>query len=173
MKSQVALALSMLAASPLAAKVVIATPAGFAVSTTIAVPTSPDETYKALTKPGLWWDVAHSYSRQSANLTIDPVAGGCFCEKLADGGFVEHARVVFAWPGRLLRLRGALGPLGGEGVDGALSWELKPSGSGTEIVQTYAVGGYLRFGMEKMAPLVDGMLEGQAAHLKAYLDAKK
>ena len=168
-----AIGFSILTASPLAAKVMTSTPTGFAVSTTLVVPTSPAETYDALTRPGLWWDTAHSYSGNAAAITIDAVPGGCFCETLPRGGFVEHARVVFAWPGKLLRLRGALGPLGGDGVDGALSWELKASGSGTEIVQTYVVGGYLRFGMEKMAPMVSDMLEGQAARLKAYLDKKK
>jgi len=114
-----AIGFSILTASPLAAKVMTSTPTGFAVSTTLVVPTSPAETYDALTRPGLWWDTAHSYSGNAAAITIDAVPGGCFCETLPRGGFVEHARVVFAWPGKLLRLRGALGPLGGEGVDGA------------------------------------------------------
>jgi hypothetical protein len=45
---------------------------------------------------------------------------------LKDGGSVEHLQVVYAAPGQGLRLRGALGPLQTEGVDGTLSWALKP-----------------------------------------------
>ena len=50
-------------------------------------------------------------------------AGGCLCEKIpAEGGSVEHLRIVFARPGRLLRAQGGLGPLQGEAVVGTLTW---------------------------------------------------
>jgi hypothetical protein len=69
-------------------------------------------------------------------------AGGCFCERLKDGGSVQHLQVVYAAPGKGLRLRGALGPLQMEGVDGTLAWTLKPAEGGTSVTQSYAVGGY-------------------------------
>ncbi len=40
---------------------------------------------------------------------------------------------------------------------------------GTEIVQTYVVGGYIRGGAEKMAPLVDMVMGQQLAGLQRRL----
>jgi hypothetical protein len=76
-------------------------------------------------------------------------SSGCFCERLKDGGSVQHLQVVYAAPGEGLRLRGALGPLQTEGVDGTLSWTLKPVEGGTSLTQSYVVGGYIRSGMEQ------------------------
>ena len=45
-------------------------------------------------------------------------AGGCFCERLKDGGSVQLLQVVYAAPGEGLRLRGALGPLQTEASTG-------------------------------------------------------
>ena len=53
--------------------------------------------------------------RDAKNLSIDARPGGCFCEKLPNGGGVEHARVVYVAPREVLRLSGALGPLQGVG----------------------------------------------------------
>src|SRR3546814_9802807 len=38
--------------------------------------------YRLLSQPGRWWNGAHSYSGSAANLRLEPVAGGCFCEAL-------------------------------------------------------------------------------------------
>jgi hypothetical protein len=78
--------------------------------------------------------------------------------------------VLAAWPGRKLVLEAPLGPLQSLAVSARLSWSLKPVAGGTEIVQTYAVGGYIPMGGEKLAPLVDGVLAEQLGRLKARLD---
>jgi hypothetical protein len=97
-------------------------------------------------------------------------AGGCFCERVPkDRGSVEHMRVVQARPGQLLRLQGGLGPLQGEGATGTLTWSLKAVEGGTEVTQSYVVGGYIRFGAEKLAPLVDGVMTGQLKNLQSRL----
>ena len=92
------------------------------------------------------------FSRDAANLSMELRAGGCFCERLKDGRSVQHLQVVYAAPGEGLRLRGALGPLQMEGVDGTLSWTLKPAEGGTSLTQSYVVGGYIRSGMEQWHP---------------------
>jgi hypothetical protein len=79
-------------------------------------------------------------------------------------------RVINVQPGQLLRLRGALGPLQGEGAEGTLSWALKAAGIGTEISLTYAVGGYISAGPEVMAAPVDQVMSEQLMRLKAYLE---
>ena len=96
-------------------------------------------------------------------------AGGCFCERLKDGRSVQHLQVVYAAPGEGLRLRGALGPLQMEGVDGTLSWTLKPAEGGTSLTQSYVVGPQPH---GAMAPRVDRVLDEQLQRLKSFVEGK-
>jgi uncharacterized protein YndB with AHSA1/START domain len=164
--------LAMVLSGPAAAEVKSVTTSGFAVADTQMIKAPPERVYAALGEIGHWWSSAHTFSRNAANLSLDLKAGGCFCERLQDGGSVRHLSVVYAAPGRGLRLRGALGPLQTEGVDGALSWALKPSEGGTRVTQTYVVGGYLRGGMAEWAPKVDKVLGEQLGRLKRYVEGK-
>jgi hypothetical protein len=77
-----------------------------------------------------------------------------------------------AWPGQTLRIVGALGPLQEMGVSGAMTWQLEKAAEGTKVTFTYAVGGYSTAGLEKLAPLVDGVMAGQLKAFKAYADRK-
>ena len=79
---------------------------------------------------------------------------------------IEHGRVVYAQPGKALRLHAALGPLQQEGVSGALTWALKPAAGGTEVTQTYVVGGFVRAGADKLAPIVDRVMAEQLKGLQ-------
>ncbi|HEY8615269.1 ATPase [Phenylobacterium sp.] len=135
---------------------------------------TPARAYAALGEIGRWWNGAHSYSGQAANLRLELKPGGCFCETLPDGGGVEHARVVMAWPSQgTVRLDGALGPLQQEGVAAALTFEIKANGDRVEIVQTYAVGG-ARPGMAKaFAGPVDAVMREALTRYARYLDTGK
>ena len=156
----------LLTGAPAAAEVQTATPHGFALTARATVPAKPADVYAQITRVGEWWNGAHSYSGDAANMTIDARAGGCFCERTPkNDGSVEHGRVVYAAPGEALRLSAALGPLQSEGVTGALGWTLKPSGTGTEITQTYVVGGFLTTGAETLAPIVDRVMAEQFGRL--------
>ncbi len=169
MKFILALAL-VAAASPGAAAVKSATPTGFEVESRATVRATPAEAYAALGRIGRWWNSDHTYSGDAANLRLDLKAGGCMCEAIpADGGSIEHMRVVYARPGAALRLQGGLGPLQGEAVSGTLTWTLTPAAGGTEIVQTYIVGGNVRGGADKLAPLVDQVLAEQFSGLVKML----
>jgi uncharacterized protein YndB with AHSA1/START domain len=159
-------------AAPAAAEVKSATPNGFEVATTVSIAGPADLVYGALGEVGRWWSSSHTFSRDAANLSIELRAGGCFCERLKDGGSVQHLQVVYAAPGAGLRLRGALGPLQMEGVDGTLSWALKPGEGGTDVTQSYVVGGYIRSGMEQWAPRVDRVLDEQLQRLKSFVEGK-
>jgi uncharacterized protein YndB with AHSA1/START domain len=110
---------------PAAAAVVSVAPNGCTVRQTVHLAASPQQVYDALIVPAKWWSPEHSFSRDSANFTLDARAGGCFCEKLPGGGSAEHMTVVFAAPGKALTLRGTLGPFQGQAVEGALSWGSK------------------------------------------------
>jgi uncharacterized protein YndB with AHSA1/START domain len=149
-----------------AADVVSVADNGFEVHETAHLAASPDKVYAALLKPALWWNPKHTFSGSAANLTLDARAGGCWCETLPDGGSVEHLRVVYLSPGKTLRLRGALGPFQGLGVDGVMTWSVKGAAGGTDVSLTYAVGGYFNGGFDKPSKMTDEMLGEQIERLK-------
>jgi uncharacterized protein YndB with AHSA1/START domain len=147
-------------------------PDGFEVVDTVTIQAPPAQVYAALGQIGRWWSSAHTFSRDAANLSIDLKAGGCFCERLKNGGSVQHLSVVYAAPGEGVRLRGALGPLQMEGVDGTLAWALKQGEGGTNVTQSYVVGGYIRGGMASWAPKVDRVLHEQLDRLQRFVEGK-
>src|SRR5262249_48014053 len=101
-------------------------PSGFEIVETMTIHAPPEQVYAALGKIGQWWSSSHTFSRDASNLSLDLKAGGCLCERLKDGGSVQHLIVVYAAPGEGLRLRGALGPL---------QMEANVSGSQTAAVE--------------------------------------
>jgi hypothetical protein len=78
-------------AVPLRGEVIESTGAGFLVRNTAAINAPPAKVYTALTDGvGRWWDPAHTFSKDARNLSLDAKPGGCFCERLPDGGGLEH-----------------------------------------------------------------------------------
>jgi len=141
---------------------------GFVIEATLMAEARPDEVYRKLVKVAGWWDPAHTWSGSARNLKLSPSAGGCFCEKLADGGSVQHGRVIFAQPGKLLRIEASLGPLQDMAVTGVLSFNLAPDGPGTRIKMTYRVAGSLTMDSAKLAPLVDQVMGIQLERLRSF-----
>lgn len=164
-----AAAMAAMTAAPVAAEVKSSSPAHFELENRVVVPATPAEAYAMLVRPGEWWSDAHTYSGDSANMTIEARAGGCFCETTEGGGTIEHMRIIYAQPGEALRAQGGLGPLQPEAVSATLTWTLKPTGGGTEITQSYIVSGHVRSGMEALAPLVDQVLGEQLSGLQKRL----
>jgi len=173
------LAAGALLASPAHADVVAKSELGFVSRNVVEVAAKPDAVWAILVAPSRWWNSEHTYSGNSANLTLDPQAGGCFCEKLPApagapvwqrAGSVEHMRVINVEPGRALRMTGALGPLQAEAVQGVLTITLKPTEKGTRILFEYVVGGYMRFTVDQIAPPVDKVLLEQIGRLANTLD---
>jgi uncharacterized protein YndB with AHSA1/START domain len=166
-----ALALLPLAA-PANADVVQATPGGFEIKQVVTVDVPIAHAWETLRAPQKWWSKEHTYSDDSANLYLDAQATGCFCERMKDKGSVEHARIVYIAPGRMIRLVGALGPLQAEAVTGTLTFRLDPEGSNaTRVTLTYVVGGYVRAGADTLAPKVDEVLAVQMLGLKSAAEA--
>ena len=158
------------AALPTAATVVDLAPNGFTVQVTAHIAAPTDKVYSALIAPAHWWSPDHTFSGNAANLILDAQAGGCWCEKLPGGGSVTHLTVAYADPGKVLRLRGALGPFQGYGVEGAMTWALKAFGDGTDLSLTYALGGYTKDGFEAWSNGADGVLTDQVARLKRFIE---
>ncbi|HVW67670.1 MAG TPA: SRPBCC family protein [Steroidobacteraceae bacterium] len=168
------LACYVLASSPASGKVVESSAAGFTTNSTVTVAATPAQTWDALVHPARYWSSQHSWSGNAANLTLDPVAGGCFCERWqgrngGQPGSAEHMRVINSEPFELLRMRGALGPLQSEALTGVLTVTLKPVEGGTAITWEYVVGGHARFDLSGLAPAVDGVLDEQLGRLADVL----
>jgi uncharacterized protein YndB with AHSA1/START domain len=160
-------------AVPASADVVDKSSSGFTIRTIVQVAATPDRVFRALVDVGSWWGSDHTYSGDARNMSIAPLPGGCFCEKLPNGGGVEHGRVVNIVPGRLLRLDAALGPLQEMGVAGSMTFQIAASGQGaaqSTLTMTYAVGGYTPGGLDKLAPVVDQVLSQQVQFLKAHVE---
>jgi len=153
-------------AAPGTAAVQESTDSGFSVSTTQRVAASPAQVWAVLAQPARWWSSQHSWSGDAKNLSLDPVVGGCFCERWGGNG-AEHARVIFAKKDEQLRLRGAFGPLQGEALTGVLTFTLKSDGKVTTITADYVVGGHARFAVKDIAPAVDGVIGEQVKGLAA------
>ena len=164
----VTLSLALWATGPARAEVKDTRENGFTIEATVMAEASPAVVYRQLVKVAGWWDPKHTWSGSARNLKLEPKAGGCFCEKLAEGGSVQHARVIFAQPGKLLRLEGALGPLQDMAVAGVLSFNLAPDGPGTRIQMTYRVAGILSMDSAKLAPLVDQVMGIQLGRLRSF-----
>jgi hypothetical protein len=145
---------------------------GFRIQSIVLVDARTEVAWRSLIRVSGWWDPAHTWSGSAGNLRIEPRAGGCFCEKLPNGGSVEHARVVFAQPAKLLRLDGGLGPLQEMPVKGVLTYALAPDGPGTRITMTYHVAGALALESAKLAPLVDQVMQGQLDRLRDHINGR-
>jgi hypothetical protein len=146
---------------------------GFALRQTVTVSADAAKAWQAAVDVGKWWDPSHTYSQDSANLSIDPRPGGCWCEKLPGKGGVEHMTVEFTDPGKLLRFKGGLGPLQSMAVSGVLTWTFKAVEAGTAVELTYVVGGYSRGGFKDLAPGVDGVLREQIERYQRYVNTGK
>ena len=173
LRSSAAFACAVLVTLPAAADVVDRSASGFTLKTTVQIAGTPDRVYRALVDVGSWWGKDHTYTGDSRNLTITPQPGGCFCERLPNGGGVEHGRVTYVAPGALLRLNASLGPLQELGAAGSLTFQIVGSGAGSTVTMTYAVGGYVPGGFDPLAPIVDRVLAEQVSSLKAHVETTR
>ena len=170
LQSCVALA-SLAALAPAPAAVIDATANGFTIENTVDVPADAMTAWKALVDDvGAWWPRDHTWWGEASELTIEPRAGGCFCERNG-AQQAQHLQVTFVDPGKLLRLAGGLGPLQGMGLHGVLEFRLAPGANGgTTITLFYRAGGYTPEDLARFAPVVDQVqalqLGGLAAHLR-------
>jgi hypothetical protein len=98
-------------------------------------------------------------------------AGGCFCEKLADGGSVQHGRVIYVQPAVMVRLDAALGPLQDMAINGVLTFKFAPGEKSGEtlVIMTYRVAGALTLESAKLAPIVDQVMSGQLQRLRDHV----
>jgi hypothetical protein len=159
-------AVALLSAWPTAAEVTQSGEHGFTVRHTLATPAEPFLVYRTLTAHiDQWWNPEHSWSGEAANLYMKTERGGCFCERLPNGGHVEHLRIIYLAPGSELRFDGALGPLQGMAAQGRMIWKIDAAESGSQITFTYHVFGHPEGGLTAIAPAVDAVIGEQLQRL--------
>lgn len=172
----VAAALALGMAAPAAAEVVDSSTGHFVTRDSVTVKATPKAAWLALITPGEWWDDTHTWSGAAANMSIIPQGGGCFCERIPEkdsagdvglAGSAQHMTVVMAEPMKVLRMRGALGPLQSEPVDGVLTITMQAdkASAGTRLVMEYVVAGHMRFEVPTISKAVDTVMSLQLGRL--------
>jgi len=154
------------------AEVVSASSNGFEVRQTVNLVVPPAAAFDAFRNIGAWWDPEHTYSGDSANLSLALVPGGCFCERLPKGGGIEHMRVTYVDPGKRILMTGALGPLLYEATAGVLDVQIKSTAAGSVLTLDYRASGFFNGGAEKLAPVVDQVLADQVKRYRAFATAR-
>jgi hypothetical protein len=133
---------------------------GFSLIITGEVESTPAEAYDQFIQIDEWWLEGHTWYGKAENLSIEPRAGGCFCEISGDNQ-VLHMLVTYVQPGVELKMVGGLGPLQMMGIHGGMSWRFEPIPDGTRIIQTYNVTGYAPGGLTDLADIVDSVQTSQ------------
>ncbi len=159
----------------LAAAVSSSSPAGFVIKIEVPIAAPRTDVHARALEIGRWWSDSHTYSGSASNMSLSREPGGCFCEKLKDGGFVRHGSVELSIPPSVLRFSGALGPLQELGTNGMLTMQFSAANEKeTKLVVTYAVSGYEPSkGLGELATLVDQVISEQFLRLKRYAETGK
>jgi uncharacterized protein YndB with AHSA1/START domain len=166
-------AIVLLLAAPATASVVHADNHGFEVSQSVDVKLSAADALAAFTRVSSWWMSDHTYSGNTANLSLDPRPGGCLCERFPGGGGVEHLRVTYFEPGKILILTGAMGPLLHEAVNGVLIIHVDAAQGGSRLTIDYRASGFANGGGGKFAAMVDRMLGDTIGHYQKFANSAR
>src|SRR4030095_11264459 len=158
----------LLAVAPASAEVISASPSGFEVQEVVNLVVPQPNAYAAFGQIGQWWSKDHTYSGDSARLTLQLRPGGCFCEPLEGGGGVEHMRVTFLKPGEQIVMTGSLGPLLYQATAGVMDVRFERIAGGTRVTMNYRAAGFAKGDGDKMAPLVDQVLADQMNRYRTY-----
>lgn len=115
---------------------------GITLTKEVVVPVPPAEAWDLFTGDvSAWWD--HTFSGKPHRLVIDRKPGGGFWEIFDEAGHgVKHAEVLWADPGKVLKLRGPLG-FSGKAVDLMHTFVFAAEGSGTKVSLTLNALGQL------------------------------
>jgi hypothetical protein len=167
----VSIAFLLLLSAPISAELVQSAEYGFTVSHSIMTRAEPFVAYRTMTSQiDQWWSADHSHSGEADNLYVKLERGGCFCEKLPNGGRVEHLRLIYFSPGSELRFDGALGPLQTMAVQGRMIWKIETADEGSKVTFIYKVFGHPEGGLTGIAPAVDGVIGEQLGRLAERLN---
>lgn len=153
------------------AEVVSANAHGFEIRHVVQIVTPQPAAFDAFGRIGQWWGKDHTYSGDSANMSLSLTPGGCFCERLPTGGGIEHMRVAYIAPGERLVMTGSLGPLLFEATAGVMDVQVERIAGGSRLTMNYRAAGFANGGADKLAPLVDQVLGEQMGRFRKFAAA--
>jgi hypothetical protein len=128
------------AAAPASAEVVSRSVDGFVLRFAVGVEAAPEDVVTAVAELPQWWDPAHTYTGDLANLSLAFAPGGCWCETLADGTVFEHAVVTGITADRVT-MSAALGPLHDKATKAELTFGSEPENRGRLVTIDFVVEG--------------------------------
>ncbi len=153
------------------AEVLNAEHVGFTIVNEVTIDASREDVWRAaIHEVGAWWNSDRTVSGDASRLRISAKPQGCFCEDFGNDAGVVHLIVTMVNPAVVLRLTGALGPLGLMGVSGNMTWEFEDAEGGTRVKFTYAVGGYRAGGLDAISVSVDYVIGEALARMKAHIE---
>jgi len=163
-----AISLVLFTTAPAAAEVVSAGPNGFEVRHSVNLVIPQAKAFTAFSEIQNWWSKDHTYSGDASRISLQLRPGGCFCERLDNGGGIEHLRVTYVQPGERAVLTGSLGPLLYEATMGVMDVKVERIAGGSRITMDYRAAGFAKGGAAEMAPIVDKVLGEQMKRLRVY-----
>jgi hypothetical protein len=159
---------ALLAFTPASAEVISAGPNGIEVQEVVNLVVPQPHAYAAFGQVGQWWNKEHTYSGDSARLSLQMRPGGCFCESLEGGGGVEHMHVTYLKPGEQVVMTGSLGPLLYQATAGVMVVKFERIAGGTRVTMNYRAAGFAKGDGDRLAPLVDQVLADQMKRYRTY-----
>lgn len=171
MKNLLLITILFLATPTLHAEVASSEHNGFSITHQVEFPAPPKVVYQAMIgKVAQWWLSDHTWSGDHVNLYVEPRAGGCFCERLPEGGSALHMLITYVQPGREIRMVGGLGPLQMMGLHGGMKFYFTELPEGrTRLDFQYNVSGFAPDGLQGLATIVDGVWEAQLGSLQKFV----
>jgi hypothetical protein len=166
LKPLIVVAALALSALPAAAEVVSRTADSFTLRYAVGAEIAREDIPGALEDLPKWWDSAHTYSGSAANLSLDLLPGGCWCEKLADGTDFAHGRTVSIAADRFV-FDAPFGPLRGKTTKAELSVTWPVANRGVTPTWTMVVEGP---GIGAMADGVDAVMGAGYLRWLHYLE---
>lgn len=165
-------AAATLIAGPSAAEIIERSEDHFVLRFGAPVEATLDTLNSAVADIDQWWDPAHTYSGDAANLSLSLEPGSCFCERLGNGTTFQHGRVEAHEPKTGVLLRAPLGPLNGRTTvaDWTLRWEEDADSMGRDLGMTYVVRGQ---GIGAFADAVNGVMATQWRRLVDHVETRE
>lgn len=161
-----------LSQTPALAEVVSVNDNGFTVKADVHISAKRDDAFAQLLNIGDWWNSSHTWFGDAKAMSIEPKAGGCWCES-ADGRSSLHGTVSQIDPGKLLRLNAQLGPLQEMAVTGVLTFKVEEMGGGAHLYATYTVNGLSPEGAQQWSEAVNFVINEQVTRYGRLLNTGK
>lgn len=165
-RSLLAAAAILFAATPAGAEVVSRSENGFTLRFAVGAEIDPADIPDAFRALPQWWESSHTYTGDSKNLSLDLTPGGCWCEKLPTSPTFDHGRTLSVAADRIV-FDAPLGPLRGKATKAELVITWPAGNRGWEPTWVFVVEGP---GMGALADPVDGVIGAAFSRWMHYLE---